>query len=69
MLPGMNTPLERAIEHFGGINELAKRLDVDRTRVSHWRRSGFIPARHAIAIEVMTDGELLARDLVIRRAS
>jgi len=54
--------LDRAIKWAGGIVPLANRLGIDRSNVSHWKRTGRVAYRHRIRIEEITGGEIKARD-------
>jgi DNA-binding transcriptional regulator YdaS (Cro superfamily) len=50
--------------HFGTQVKMARELGVSRSAVSHWIRRGSIPAERAIAIEIATQGQFKAVDLV-----
>lgn len=60
----MNTQIDSAIQYFDGIQAMADRLGVDRTNVSKWRTRGHMPARHAIAVELLSEGAIKAASLV-----
>lgn len=46
---------------FGGIQPLAKALGVSFPNVSHWIRTDLpVPLRHAIKIEMLTQGKIKA---------
>ena len=50
----MIDPLERAIETSGGASKLATALGVTKAAVSHWKRTGRVPARHCLHIEELS---------------
>jgi alanine-glyoxylate transaminase/serine-glyoxylate transaminase/serine-pyruvate transaminase len=50
----------RLVTHFGSQAEAARRLKLDRAVVSHWVKSGFIPARWAMEVEIVTEGAVPA---------
>jgi len=52
------------IKHFKTQSNMAQTLGVHRSAVSHWIKRGGIPAEHAIAIEMTTEGKFKAVDLV-----
>ena len=55
--------MDELIEYFGTQAEVARRLKVDPAAVSQWGNNG-IPPRRAIQIELITDGEIKAIDLI-----
>lgn len=61
----MATALERAIEHFGGQNKLAKRIGTTQSQVWYWLNRGKngVPGQVAIAIERASDGKITRSDL------
>jgi DNA-binding transcriptional regulator YdaS (Cro superfamily) len=52
------------VAHFGCQSDLARQLNVTRSAVSQWRRRKRIPPAHAVKIEMLSDGEFKAVDLV-----
>ena len=44
--------------------EVARTLRLDRALVSHWVKSGYVPARWAMEIEHATDGRILANEVL-----
>jgi len=48
--------IEKVIEHFGGVVQMAIRLGVTRQAVYDWRKSGKIPFARQAQIELETDG-------------
>jgi DNA invertase Pin-like site-specific DNA recombinase len=61
--PGGDMTLEQIIEHFGGVSQTARALDVTRQTIYNWQNSGGIPesrrqqAQYLIAIQ-KTGGKL-----------
>jgi alanine-glyoxylate transaminase/serine-glyoxylate transaminase/serine-pyruvate transaminase len=51
---------ERLVAIFGTQAEVARRLQLDRAVVSNWVKSGYVPARWAMEIERVTDGQIPA---------
>lgn len=43
---GSMNPVEKAIQAFGGATKLASVVGITRQAVRHWRKHGWIPARH-----------------------
>jgi len=60
----------KVLKRFGNMSEVARALDLGSPQVvSHWRRRmGYIPAAHAIAVQVATAGEITALE-VLREAT
>jgi alanine-glyoxylate transaminase/serine-glyoxylate transaminase/serine-pyruvate transaminase len=54
----------RLVELFGSQAEVARRLRLDRAVVSHWVKSGYIPARWAMEIEALTAGAIAAVEVL-----
>jgi DNA-binding transcriptional regulator YdaS (Cro superfamily) len=52
------------IGHFETQAKMARALGVSPSAVSQWIRRGKLPAEHAIAIEITTQGQFKAVDLV-----
>lgn len=49
---------------FGGVQTLAKALDISLPNISHWMRTDLpVPLRHAIKIEIITNGRVKACEL------
>jgi len=70
------TPIQRATEHVGGRQALAKKLGITYQAVEKWCRLNRIPADRVLAIELATDGyvsryelrpDLYPRELPARR--
>ena len=55
--------MDNVIKYFGSQAALAKALKVDRAAVSQWLKNG-IPPKRAIEIEILTNGELKAGNLI-----
>ena len=55
---------ERLVSIFGSQAEVARTLRLDRALVSHWVKSGYVPARWAMEIEHATDGRILANEVL-----
>lgn len=51
------------VQHFGTQADLAIALGVSFAAVSQWVSNGAIPAKRAIQIELLTEGEFNAIDL------
>lgn len=59
-------PLDKAIEHAGGVTALADKLGVRQSVVSNWKTRGDdpkVPADRCIAIEQATEGVVTRYDL------
>lgn len=59
-------PLDKAIEHAGGVTALAEKLGVRQSVVSNWRTRGAsprVPAERCIAIEHATGGAVTRQEL------
>ncbi|MBT2142714.1 MULTISPECIES: helix-turn-helix domain-containing protein [unclassified Rhodanobacter] len=59
-------PLNKAIDHAGGVTALAEKLGVRQSVVSNWRTRGDdprAPAERCIAIEQATDGAVTRYEL------
>lgn len=57
-----DSPLSRAVEHFGSGAALARALGVVPMTVSQWSRRG-VPVGRAIEIENLTGGAIAAAEL------
>ena len=55
---------ERLVEHFGTQAEVARRLKLDRAVVSNWVKSGYVPARWAMEVEAVTEGQIAALEVL-----
>ena len=55
---------ERLVALFGSQAEVSRRLKIDRAVVSHWIKVGYVPARWAMEIERLTDGQIGAEDVL-----
>ena len=49
---------ERLVELFGSQAEVARRFSLDRAVVNNWVKSGYVPARWAMEVEQVTNGEI-----------
>jgi len=56
--------LEQVIAHYGSAMELAKFLQIERTNVSRWRRTGHVPYKQAFIIERDSGGLFKATDII-----
>ena len=55
---------ERLVAHFGTQADVARRLKLDHAVVSNWVKSGYVPARWAMEIEVVTEGAVPALEIL-----
>lgn len=53
--------LQKAIDHFGGVDGLAKALGIERQAIYMWR--GRCPAARSYQIELLTKGKIKAGEL------
>lgn len=60
--------IEQIITHFNGQASLARVLDVDRSAVNQWLKTGKMPPYRAIQIEVVTKGKFKAVDIIAEGA-
>lgn len=70
--PIMTTPVDLAIDLFGGVRKLARATNRDPAAVSRWRKGGVIPAgvQRAVLEAAWERGiEISAHDLIFGRAS
>src|SRR5262245_52662358 len=51
---------ERLVKLFGSQAEVARRLRLDRAVVNNWIKSGYVPARWALEVEALSDGQVAA---------
>lgn len=49
-----NLDLERAIKNLGNQTKLSQLLDVHKSNISQWKKSGLVPMKHCIEIEKVT---------------
>lgn len=64
------TPVELAINMFGGVRKLAKCIGRDPAAVSRWRRSGLVPTqvqRKLLAAAAAREINITAHDIVFGR--
>lgn len=64
------TPVQLAIQSFGGVRRLAKAIDRDPAAVSRWQRSGIVPsaAQRKLLETAWERGiELTAHDIIFGR--
>jgi alanine-glyoxylate transaminase / serine-glyoxylate transaminase / serine-pyruvate transaminase len=55
---------ERLVSLFGTQAEVSRRLKLDRAVVSHWVKSGYIPARWAMEVEAVSEGRIEAVEIL-----
>ena len=55
---------ERLVALFGSQAEVARRFRLDRAVVSNWVKSGYVPARWAMEVEHVTDGQVRAVEIL-----
>jgi DNA-binding transcriptional regulator YdaS (Cro superfamily) len=55
---------ERLVTLFGSQAEVARRFRVDRAVVNNWVKSGYVPARWAMEVEHVTDGQVSAVEIL-----
>jgi alanine-glyoxylate transaminase/serine-glyoxylate transaminase/serine-pyruvate transaminase len=55
---------ERLVAIFGSQAEVARRFRLDRAVVSNWVKSGYVPARWAMEVERMTEGQITAVEVL-----
>jgi len=55
---------ERLVHLFGSQAEVARRLRLDRAVVNNWVKTGYVPARWAVEVEHITDGGILAVEVL-----
>ena len=55
---------ERLVELFGSQAEVARRFSLDRAVVNNWVKSGYVPARWAMEVEQVTNGEVTAAEIL-----
>ena len=60
------TPAEVVIKHLG-VRPLARELGLHPSAVSHWQRSGTVPAKYHQQIIELSDGKVDPIDLVYGR--
>lgn len=68
----IKTPVELAIEEFGGVRKLARAVNRDPAAVSRWKRQGTVPTsvqRQLLEIAWERGIQLSAHDMVFGRAS
>ena len=54
----------RLVELFGSQAEVARAFQLDRAVVSHWVKSGYVPARWASEVERLTQGRIAAVEVL-----
>ncbi|CAM2142617.1 protein of unknown function [Pararobbsia alpina] len=60
----MNTAISRAVEHFGSMAEMARRLELSSyTVIQQWKLAGRVPPEHCPKIERMLDGAVRCEEL------
>jgi hypothetical protein len=64
------TPVELAIELFGGVRKLARMIDRDPAAVSRWRKAGAVPTsvqRRMLEVAWERGIDLTAHDIIFGR--
>jgi hypothetical protein len=64
------TPVQLAIQSFGGVRRLAKAIDRDPAAVSRWQRSGIVPSaaqKQLLEIAWERGIQLTAHDIIFGR--
>ena len=64
------TPVQLAIQGFGGVRRLAKVIDRDPAAVSRWQRSGIVPSaaqKQLLEIAWERGIQLTAHDIIFGR--
>jgi hypothetical protein len=64
------TPVDLAIDMFGGVRKLAKSIGRDPAAVSRWRKSGLVPTqvqRKVLSAALERDIAITAHDIVYGR--
>lgn len=56
-------PLELAIKLLGGVNKMGKRMNVEPSAITNWRRRGNVPTEQCPAIELLTRGKVKRKQL------
>lgn len=57
------TQVKEVVNSLGGPSAVGRELGVDRSTVCNWYRRA-IPARQALRLEALTDGEVRAEDML-----
>jgi len=60
-----NKTLQQAVEWAGSQASLAYNMGATRCQISNWIASGIMPARQAIKLEIISEGEFKAVDLFV----
>src|SRR3954447_15002684 len=55
---------ERLVALFGSQAEVARRFRLDRAVVNNWIKSGYVPARWAMEVEHVTEGQISAVEIL-----
>lgn len=64
------TPVDLAIDMFGGVRKLAKSIGRDPAAVSRWRKAGLVPTqaqRRVLAAAQERDINITAHDIIFGR--
>jgi hypothetical protein len=64
------TPVQLAIQSFGGVRRLAKAIDRDPAAISRWQKNGIVPSaaqRRLLQIAWERGIELTAHDIIFGR--
>jgi DNA-binding transcriptional regulator YdaS (Cro superfamily) len=60
----MNQAIDRAIQHFGSMAQMARSLNLSSyTVIQQWRQSGRVPAEHCPKIERLLSGKIKCEEL------
>ena len=55
---------ERLVEMFGSQADVARAFQLDRAVVNNWVKTGYVPARWAMEVEKLTNGKIIAVDVL-----
>ena len=55
---------QRLADKYGNPSEVARKLNVERQSVYTWVAKGYIPSRHALDVEKLTEGEITIREIL-----
>lgn len=55
-----NMSIDEAIKEFGSQAKLCSALNIHRQSIRQWRKQGYVPHKHQIKIQQLTNGRLIA---------